>query len=139
MPGAAAFIVVASVFSQFNPAAAKLNDNREAFKRKMMPYVGKVVTVTGRLSVGKISDFVYTDDPGAVYVRSTKSGDVKKEDELSNQMGGKRIAVTGKLQFFEEVVPKNPDGSVRTNVSIIEEHFYIDIADATIRAAGHER
>jgi hypothetical protein len=139
MQGTVALILAATVFSQYNPAAAKLNDNHEAFKRKMMPYVGKTVTVTGHLSVGKISDFVWTDDPGAVYVLATKSDDIKKQDELSRQMGKGRIAVTGKLQFAEKVVPKNPDGSVRTDVSIIKEHFYIDIADATIRPVGRER
>jgi hypothetical protein len=139
MQSAATLILATAVFSQFNPAAAKLQDNRKTFKQQMMPYVGTVVTVTGQLAVGKISDFVWTDDPGAVYVRATKTADVKKEDELSRQMTGKRIAVTGKLQFAEEVVPRNPDGSVRTDVTRISEHFYIDIADATIRAAGYER
>lgn len=139
MQGTAALILATAMFSQYNPAAAKLDDNREVFKRKMMPYVGKVVTVTGTLSVGKISDFVRTDDPGAVYVRAIESENVKNVVELHRQMVKKRIAVTGKLQFAEEDVPKNPDGSVRTNVSRIEEHFYIDIVDATIRAVGRER
>ena len=139
MNTAVAFFLAATVFGEDNPAAIKLHNTREAFQRKMMPYVGKVVTVTGYLAVGKISDFVYTDDPGAVYVRGTKPGDYKKEEELSREMSGKRIAVTGKLRFAERLVPRNPDGSVRTDVTQIEEHFYIDIADATIRAVSRER
>ena len=139
MNGAAALILAMALIGEENPAAIALNRNHEAFKQKMMPHVGKVVTVVGQLSVGKMSEFVYTDDPGAVYLRATKPADIKKEDELYDQMHGKRIAVTGKLQFAKEVVPKNPDGSVRTDVSRIPEHFYIDIADATFRIAGRER
>ena len=70
MSGAAVIILAASVLAEFSPTAAALHKNQEAFKQKMMPSVGKVVTVTGKLSVGKISDFVYTDDPGAVYIRA---------------------------------------------------------------------
>jgi hypothetical protein len=139
MQSAVALILAATVFSEYDPAVARLRANQDAFKKKMMPHVGKVVTVTGQLSVGKISNFVWTDDPGAVYVRSTKTADIEKAVQLSRQMHGKRISVTGKLQFDEEVVPRNLDGSVRTDVSRIEEHFYIDIAEAAIRAAGRER
>ena len=126
-----------AIFGQSQPS--KLSDQRDAFKKKMMPSVGKVVTVTGELSVGKISEFVGTDDGGAVYIRTPKSTDIQKGEELYRQFHRKRIAVTGKLQFADEVVPKNPDGSIRTDVTRIPEHFYMDIADAAIRPAGHER
>ena len=135
----AALIFAVVVLGQYDPAVAKLRQHREPFKQSMMPHVGKVVAVTGKLSFGKISDFVWTEDPGAVYVRAINSADIEKAVNLSRQMLGKRIVVTGKLQFDEGVVPKNPDGSVRTDLARIPEHFYIDIAEARIRTAGHER
>jgi hypothetical protein len=107
MQGTVALILATAALGQYNPAAAKLHENREVFKRQMMPDVGKVVTVTGKLSLGKISHFVWMDDPGAVYIRATKPEEFKKEREIVRQMDGKRVTVTGKLQFAE-VVPKIP-------------------------------
>src|SRR6476659_8600351 len=102
MQAAALLIVSMAILSEENPAAIALHRNHEAFKQKMMPLVGKEVTVSGVLSVGKESEFIYTDDPGAVYVKPLKTEDIKKSNELS-RMVGKRLAVTGKLRFREHI------------------------------------
>jgi hypothetical protein len=105
-------------------------DKREAFKRKMMPSVGKEVTVTGKLWTGKISEFIGTDDGGLVFIRATKSADVWRETELAKSSIGKALKMTGTLRFSPERPPSRPD------VSGIDEHFYIDITEAIIRSAG---
>jgi hypothetical protein len=120
-------VVVAVLATAVN--ADERRDKRAVFKRKMMPSVGKQVTVTGELSIGKISEFIFTDDGGDVYVRATKASDVWREDNLAKSIG-KRLAVTGTLKFSPEQPPLDP------GVSRVAEHFYIDIAEAKIRAAG---
>jgi hypothetical protein len=135
MNGVASLIVLTAILGEYNPAAAALNRNQEAFKQKMTPYIGKEVTVVGILSVGKLSDFIRTDDPGAVYVKPVKTEDIKKQNDLS-RMIGKRLAVTGVLLFRKSDPPQPPD---QLPVGLVYEHFYIDISQATIRPAGVER
>lgn len=132
MQAAVLLIVAVAILGEENPAAAALNRNHEAFKQKMMPLVGKEVTVRGVLSVGKVSEFIYTDDPGAVYVKLLKTEDIKKSNELS-RMVGKRLAVTGKLRFREDIPSPSPD------IAAIREHFFIDIGEAAIRTIGQDR
>jgi len=112
----------------------------EAFKRKMMPLVGERVVVTGQLATGDIGDFIFTDEGGFVFLRATESSEIGREDDLTKSADaaksdlvksiGKRVTVTGILRFSTERLPPEP------GVSGIDEHFYIDIAEATIRAAG---
>jgi hypothetical protein len=133
--GATVMILAMAILAEENPAAAALNRNKEAFKRKMTPYIGKEVTVTGKLSVGKVSDFIWTDDPGAVYVRACKTEDIKTENELSRMLG-KRLVVTGVLRFREADPPQPPD---QQPAGLVPEHFYVDIATAWIRTTAAER
>jgi hypothetical protein len=81
------------------------------------------------------SDFIWTDDSGVVYVKPVKTEDIKKENELSRMLG-KRLAVTGVLQFRESDPPQPPGEPIG---GLVQEHFFIDISKATIRPAGVER
>ena len=92
-------VVAATLYGQVQPS--EFRAKRDAFKQKMMPSVGKVVTVTGTLSVGKIAEFIATNDGGAVYMMSS---DTDKIDGLLPLLK-KRLAVTGTLQFAKEVPP----------------------------------
>jgi len=131
----ALLIVSVAILGEENLAAAALHRNQEAFKKKMTPYIGKEVTVIGVLSVGKESNFVWTDDPGAVYVKSLRTEDIKKASELARMLG-KRLAVTGVLRFRESDPPQPPG---QLPIGLVYEHFYIDIAKAKIRTTSVDR
>src|SRR5438045_7776636 len=123
MQAAALLIVSVTILGDENLAAAALHRNQQAFKQKMTPYIGKEVTVIGVLNVGKESDFIRTDDPGAVYVKAVKTEDIKKENELSRMLG-KSLAVNGVVSFRESE-PPHPPGQLR--VGLVEEHCLIEI------------
>ena len=98
-----------------------------------MPSVGKVVTITGTLTLGKIANCVESDDGGQVYLRSSNSDKLNETLRLLK----KRLTVTGKLQHHDYVPPpKDANGFVS---GVAPEHFYIDIGTATIIPAGAER
>src|SRR5437016_1750776 len=119
----AALIVAASLCSQVQ--ADEIDDKRAAFKRKMMPKVGKIVTIAGRLELGKGPDYIQTEDGGQVWLDSS---DVNETNRLSRHIG-KRFTVTGTLQFYKYVPPpKSPDGSVS---GVPPEHFFMDIETST--------
>jgi hypothetical protein len=112
--------------------AVEPKDKRDAFMRKMMPQVGKVVTVAGKLQMYKLSEAVETDDGGVVHVMSLTPKAIGKSNDL-HALLGKRVSVTGKLQYREQGPFRGP------LVARMPEHFYIDITDAIIRTAGEER
>jgi hypothetical protein len=113
---------------------------RQAFKKKMIPRLGRVVTIVGSLEDdGKVGEFLKTDDGGHVHFQASNSAARARRDELYRLMSGKRVSVTATLQFAEATIFKNPDGSIRSDVSGITEHFYINIAEATIHPAARER
>jgi hypothetical protein len=70
--------------------------DREAFKKRMMPLVGKTVTVTGELqTTSKQGPELVMPDGNYVLVSDLTIDDGGKEETLK----GKLIAVTGKLGF----------------------------------------
>ena len=91
------------------------------WRKRMLKRVGKKVTVAGTLEVGKISDFIRTDEDGHVYVHTLRGVDAK----LLNDPEGTRFAVTGKLEFSKKVVA--PPG-----ISGIPEHFFIRDGEVSV-------
>jgi hypothetical protein len=76
--------------------------DREAFKKRMMPLVGKTVTVTGKIqTTSKQGPELVMTDGNYVLVSDLKIDDGGDEESLK----GKLIAVTGKLGFREASDP----------------------------------
>jgi len=109
------------------------DDKKAAFRQKMMPKVGKVVTVTGKFTLGKGPDFILTDDGGMVHLDSAR---VKTINDFS-QLIGTRLTATGTLQIGGGGPPQyNDKGEIMQGTP---EHFFMIIEQSTIRRAGVER
>jgi hypothetical protein len=131
-PGLTLYVLKKPVVDSVATNADEPDPRLKAVKQKMRPWVGKNVTLTGTLHSGKIAEFVAIDDGGSVHLKAATAEGIAKKVELGRLIG-KRVSVTGTLQYSENTPPLRPD------VSGIPEHFYIDIAQATIRKAGQER
>ena len=94
------------------------------FKRKMMPQVGRKITVVGMLAAAKLG-WIVTFERFGVYVYAIHdfdSGRMKTLDSLK----GQRVKLTGTLRYS----PGSP--SQRTNEASVPEHFFFDIAEVKV-------
>jgi hypothetical protein len=94
------------------------------FKRKMMPRVGREITVKGTVAAAKLGWIVRFDHWG-VYVYATRESDGARMKSL-DAFKGQSVKVTGTLRH----APGSP--SQRTDAAGIPEHFFFDIAEVKV-------
>jgi hypothetical protein len=94
----------------------------DEFKQKMMPQVGKTITVDGILGSGKLG-YVVEFDGWHVYIY----GNVEKMNRLSPLLE-QTVKVTGTLRYAPP--PNVPAGPVA--YAVVPEHFYFDVAEIRI-------
>ena len=94
------------------------------FRRKMMPRVGRKITVGGVLASAKLGWIVRFDRWGA-YIYAVRTDDVSKIDVFA-PFEGQRVKVTGTLRY-------SPGSrSTRSDEAIVPEHFFFDAAEAQL-------
>lgn len=101
------------------------------FKRKMLPKVGKKVTVVGTLASGKLG-WVVTFKKRGIYIYAVKDSDNPKMGDL-NRYVGQTVEVTGTLHYNEGSAMARPD------VAAVPEHFFLDVAEARVTVSSPGR
>src|SRR5437016_3636631 len=94
------------------------------FKRKMMPKVGRKITVGGILSAAKLGWIVRFDNWG-VYIYAVQTEDASKMNAFA-PFEGQTIKISGTLRHSAG------SGSTRSDAASVPEHFYFDLADAQV-------
>lgn len=96
------------------------------FKRKMIPKVGRKITVVGVLASAKLGWMVKFNDWG-VYVYAVQDSDSLKMKALDS-LDGQTVRVTGTLRYSPG------SASPRTDVAVasVPEHFFFDVAEAKV-------
>jgi hypothetical protein len=97
------------------------------FKRKMMPHVGRRITVEGILASAKLG-WIVTFEHWGVYVYATREADSARMKSLDN-FNGQSVRVMGTLQY----AAGSP--SQRTDAASIPEHFFFDVAEVKVIGA----
>lgn len=106
----------------------------ESFKRKMMPQVGKIITVSGVLKPGKLG-WVVAFQGWEIYIKPTRNSDIPKMNSL-NRFEGRTVQVTGTLRYMPAPTPPTES---RVAVAIPPEHFYFEMAEAKVTALNPPR
>ena len=97
------------------------------FKRKMMPQVGRKITVKGMLASAKLGRIVMFDHWGIyVYARHESDSDRMKSLDAFNSQS---VKVTGILRYT------SGSATQRTNEASIPEHFFFDVAEVQVSGA----
>jgi len=99
------------------------------FKQKLMPQVGKTITVEGVLRSAKLGWQVAFNDWG-IYLYSIDDRHPRAMDAL-NRFSGMNVRVTGTLRYFPQ--PPTPSGDVA--YAVPPEHFFFDVAAAKVTLA----
>ena len=94
------------------------------FKRKMMPKVGRKIAVAGVLSSAKLGWIVRFDNWG-IYIYAVQAGDASKMSAFA-PFEGQTIKVSGTLRHSAG------SGSTRADEAFVPEHFYFDLAEASV-------
>jgi hypothetical protein len=105
----------------------------ECFKRRMMPKVGRKVTVVGVLASAKLG-WVVTSGGRGVYVYAVRGSDAEKMKALEG-LSGRRVKATGTLRYSRGSPPAQT-GEAQASVP---EHFFFDVAEARVVALGTSR
>jgi len=97
------------------------------FKRKMMPRVGREITVAGTLASAKLG-WIVTFDQWGVYVYATRASDSDRMKSLDG-FNGQSVKVTGILRYAA-------GSRVQTaQTATVPEHFFFDIAEVKVIGA----
>jgi hypothetical protein len=96
----------------------------DCFKRKMMPQVGRKITVVGMLASAKLG-WIVTFEHWGVYVYNTHESDSTRMKTLDS-LNGQRIKLLGTLRY----APGSP--SQRTDSASVPEHFFFDVDEVTV-------
>ena len=94
------------------------------FKRKMMPRVGRKITVSGTVASAKLGWIVRFDQWG-VYVYATRASDSDRMKTLDG-FNGRGVKVTGILRYAAGSRVQT------TQTAIVPEHFFFDIAEVKV-------
>ncbi len=94
------------------------------FKRKMMPQVGRRITVEGILASAKLG-WLVTFEHWGVYVYNAHESDGTRMNTLDN-FNGQRVKLMGTLRY----APGSP--SQRTDAASIPEHFFFDMREVKV-------
>lgn len=97
--------------------AASAADDWEAFKARMMPQIGKTVTVSGELFEGKDSPFVLM--PGG--------GRVNLKFDFDDNLMERKVTATGTLRYRPYQAAPAP------GISAIGEMFFLEKGKAALR------
>lgn|GEM_PF-74952 len=98
----------------------------EAFKREMMPQVGRKITAVGVLKSAKLGWFVAFDG-GGVYIYATGASRGEKMSDL-NRFEGQTVKATGVLRHFSK-----PASVPSTEVAAVPpEHFFFDVDEVQV-------
>ena len=116
-------LLVACLFVFQGVAISGQDSGIEAFKRSMMPVVGKTVTVEGVLQSAKLGYLVQFGGWG-IYIYNIKDGDMDKMSHLF-QFNEQTVKVTGTLRYAP--ASEVPDGPVVSGIA--PEHFYFDVSE----------
>ena len=112
-------------FPSVTNAATKCRSSDFAcFKRKMIPKVGRKITVVGILSSAKLGWIVRFDNWG-VYIYAVQTEDASKMNAFA-PFEGQTIKISGTLRHSAG------SGSTRSDAASVPEHFYFDLADAKV-------
>src|SRR6266567_603979 len=96
----------------------------QCFKRRMMPKVGRKITVVGVLASAKLG-WIVTFEHWGVYIYAAQGADDSKMKALDS-FNGQTIKATGTLRY-------SPGSrSPRTDVASVPEHFFFDVAEAKV-------
>lgn len=100
------------------------NSDFACFKRKMMPRVGRRITVEGMLAAAKLGWIVRFEHWGVyVYATGESDGDrMKKLDDLN----GQRVKLIGTLRYAAGSPSQTPEAA------IVPEHFFLDIGEVKV-------
>jgi hypothetical protein len=104
---------------QANPQSAFVR-----YKRKMLPNVGKTISVTGVLQFGKLGWFLAAGDWG-IYILAVNDSDLKKANDL-DVFSGRRVRATGTLLHRAASNPKS------LGAAGMPEHFFFDVAEVKV-------
>jgi hypothetical protein len=96
------------------------------FKRKMIPKVGRKITVVGVLASAKLGRIVKFNDWG-VYIYAVQDSDNSKLKTLDS-FDGQTVKVTGILRYS----PGSPPPRTDVTVASVPEHFFFDVAEAKV-------
>src|SRR5713101_8389779 len=94
------------------------------FKRKMMPQVGRKITVVGTLASAKLG-WIVTFEHWGVYVYNTHESDNTRMKTLDS-LNGQRVTLMGTLRY----APGSP--SQRTDAASVPEHFFFDVGEVKV-------
>jgi hypothetical protein len=105
----------------------------ECFKRRMMPKVGRRVTVTGVLGSAKLG-WVVTTRGGGVYVYAVREADAGKMKALEG-LSGRRVKAGGTLRYSAGSTPARGEEAEAS----VPEHFFFDVAEARVVGLSKQR
>jgi hypothetical protein len=94
------------------------------FKRKMMPQVGRKITVEGKLASAKLG-WVVTFDHWGIYVYARHESDSDRLKSLDT-FKGQSVRITGTLGYSKGLPSETPE------TASVPEHFFFDIAKVTM-------
>jgi hypothetical protein len=94
------------------------------FKRKMMPQVGRKITVVGVLASAKLG-WIVTFKNWGIYIYAVQDSDNSRMKAFDS-FNGSTVKVTGTLRYS----PGSP--TPRTDVASVPEHFFFDVAEAKV-------
>ena len=94
------------------------------FKRKMMPQVGRKITVVGMLASAKLG-WIVTFEHWGVYVYNTHESDSTRMKTLDG-LNGQRVKLMGTLRY----APGSP--AQRTDAASVPEHFFFDVGEVKV-------
>jgi hypothetical protein len=94
------------------------------FKRKMMPQVGRKITVKGMLAAAKLG-WIVTFDHGGIYVYARHESDSDRMKSLDT-FKGQSVKVTGTLGYSQGSPSQTPEAAS------VPEHFFFDIAEVKV-------
>lgn len=103
------------------------SSNFACFKRKMMPQVGRKITVVGVLASAKLG-WIVTFQHWGVYVYATRESDSDRMKSLDS-FNGQSVKVMGTLRYD----PGSRSG--RNDEASVPEHFFFDLAEVKVISA----
>jgi hypothetical protein len=94
------------------------------FKRKMMPQVGRKITVVGMLASAKLG-WIVTFKHWGVYVYAAQESDSARMKTLDS-FNGQRVKLAGTLRYAPGSRSETPE------TASVPEHFFFDVAEVTV-------
>src|SRR5467141_113971 len=113
----AALILSTTVIAAASPKCR--SSDFACFKRKMMPQVGRKITIVGMLASAKLG-WIVTFEHWGVYVYNSHESDSARMKTLDS-LNGQRVKLMGTLRY----APGSP--SQKADAASVPEHFFFDV------------